>query len=383
LEDIRMSIQLPVGFKRFHKNRLLNYQMNRWYSWGWAELEDLCEVSPRIKDFESWKREFTALADKALKEGRVVNAAFYYRAADFFTFPGDPDKSSLYQKFSFLFYEAFKGKLERHAVPYRDTFLPAIRILPAGGSGIGLRGTIIVMGGFDSYVEEFYNVMRYLADEGYDVIGFEGPGQGAALKEYGLFLDIRWEEPLKAVLDYFSLRDAVLFGISMGGYWCIRAAAFEKRITRVIASSVVYDWLEAPNEFTRSLVNWMFKHPRLMSFSINMKMRFSLYNNWAANNWMYITGEKTPLDATKHIMEMNAENLHSDMVKQDVLILTGENDSFCPLKLHHKQVEALTNAKSVTSRIFTGAEGAGHHCQIGNVGLAMREITRWLDKTGE
>ena len=30
-------------------------------------------------------------------------------------------------------------------------------------------------------IEEWYLIMKYLANEGYEVIGFEGPGQGAAL----------------------------------------------------------------------------------------------------------------------------------------------------------------------------------------------------------
>jgi hypothetical protein len=61
---------------------------------------------------------------------------------------------------------------------------------------------------------------------------------------------------------------------------------------------------------------------------------------------------------------MNAANLHSERVTQEVLILTGEEGSFAPLKLHYKQVEALSNAKSVTGRIFTKKEQAQHHCQI-------------------
>ena len=66
------------------------------------------------------------------------------------------------------------------------------------------------------------------------------------------------------------------------------------------------------------------------------------------------------------------------MVTQDVLVLTGEEDHFIPLKMHDKQVKALTNAKSVTGRIFTREEQAQNHCQIGNTGLALDTMLTWI-----
>ena len=43
------------------------------------------------------------LAEEAVSEDRLMNAAFYYRAAEFYTFPDDPDKETLYDRFSELF----------------------------------------------------------------------------------------------------------------------------------------------------------------------------------------------------------------------------------------------------------------------------------------
>lgn len=39
----------------------------------------------------------------------------------------------------------------------------------------------------------------------------------------------------------------------------------------------------------------------------------------------------------------------------------------------------LTNARSVTARLFTREESAQNHCQAGNYGLALRTIVNWLD----
>ncbi|MGZ8892069.1 MAG: alpha/beta hydrolase [Halobacteriota archaeon] len=206
--------KFPVGYHEFNKDQLFNFQLNRWYSWGYARFEDMEEVGPKINNVEDWKNEMIKLAEKATKEDRLVNAAFYCRAAEFYTFSDDPDKEILYDKFSDLFYSVFQSEgLERFKVPYKDGFLPVIKTSPVGTS----KGTIVLHGGFDSYIEEFYSWMGYFSSHGYVVIGFEGPGQGAARKKCGLPLDIEWEKPTGAVLDYFNLDDVVLLGISMGG----------------------------------------------------------------------------------------------------------------------------------------------------------------------
>jgi len=76
--------------------------------------------------------------------------------------------------------------------------------------------------------------------------------------------------------------------------------------------------------------------------------------------------------------QLNEKNLHSDLVKQDVLILSGREDHFIPFKMHDMQVKALTNARSVTARVFTKEEHAQNHCQIGNIGLALDVMVKRL-----
>ncbi len=136
----------------------------------------------------------------------------------------DPDKEHLYNKFIDHFYKAFQeDEIKYFKVPYNDTFLPAMQIQPIDTEK---RGTLVLHGGFDSFNEELYFLMRYFSDYGYEVIAFDGPGQGGALKKYGLSWDYEWEKPTMAILDYFKLIDVNLLGISMGGWFCIIAAAF-------------------------------------------------------------------------------------------------------------------------------------------------------------
>jgi hypothetical protein len=48
--------------------------------------------------------------------------------------------------------------------------------------------------------------------------------------------------------------------------------------------------------------------------------------------------------------------------------------------MHNLQIQALTNAKSVTDRVFTEDESAENHCQIGNIGLALDAMLSWIEE---
>lgn len=368
----------PVGYHKMNKIKIIDFQLNRWYSFGYARLEDMKEAGNNIKGFDDWKKEMTRQAKKAEAENRMINAAFYYRGAEFFVLPDDPDKIKLYDKFIELFYNEVisKEEYERVLIPYENSFLPAIH-MPSKMDKT--QGTIVIHGGFDSFIEEFYSMADYFSELGYDVVLFEGPGQGAALTKYKLPLTHEWEKPVKAVLDYYELKDVTLLGISMGGWLCIRAAAFEPRIKRVIASSIAFDYMQIPPKPVASFANFLMKFPGPMNYLAELKTKFRTQEKWGVYNMMHITMKDTPLEASKVMLELNEENLHSDRVKQDVLILTGEEDHFIPLKMHHKQVEALKSAKSITDRIFSRETQGHNHCQIGNFGLALDTMKKWLE----
>jgi pimeloyl-ACP methyl ester carboxylesterase len=375
-----MAFDFPVGYHELHRIKIIEYQLNRWHSLGYARLEDMEEAGRQLRDLDDWERVLAALAERAATEGRWINAAFYYRAAEFFMLPSDPDKERLYDRFSDTFYnKAFAGEpFERHQVPYGGTSLPALRV-PAVQEQ--KKGTVVIHGGFDSFIEEWYSCATFFTARGYEVILFEGPGQGAALKKSGLPLTHEWEKPVSAVLDYFRLDNVTLLGISMGGWMCFRAAAFEPRITRVIASGIAYDYMQFLPAPARALFGYLFRFRGLMDRIAMMKMRASFQEQWGINNLMYITMTRTPMDATDVLLRFNETNQHPDLVKQDVLILTGAEDHFIPLRMHDRQVNALKNARSVTARIFTRQDQAQNHCQIGNTGLALDTMLAWIESS--
>ena len=379
-KKVMNTFEFPIGYHKFHKNRLFNFQLNRWYSFGYARFEDFVEAGRKINSFDSWKREMVKLAENAVKANMLFRAAFYYRAAEFYLLAEVPEKALLYEKFSDLFYRAVqKNNVEKLNVPYKEVFLPVIKVQSIGKK----KSTIVMHGGFDSFIEEFYSWMKFFAHHGYEVIAFEGPGQGAARRQHELAFDIEWEKPVKAVLDYFNLDKITLLGISLGGWLSLRAAAFEPRVTRVIATGHAIDYMKSMNSFFYWLHMWFYrKHRKFMAQLTEKKFLRNKESipGWMVKNLMYITKNNKPLDALETYLMMNEQNIHSELITQDILILLGKCDHFIPFKMLNMQVKALINAKSITTRVFGKDENAQNHCQVGNIGLALEVMVKWLDE---
>ena len=367
------AFDVPVGYEAFHRRQLFNFQLNRWYSLGYARREDMMDAGRRISSFADWKRELLRLA------GGAVNAAFYIRAAEFYAKTTDPDKLALYRSFRERFDVLFGSDgMERHDVPYEGSFLPAIQFPAVGES----KGTIVLHGGFDSFIEEFHSMMCFFAHKGYDVVGFDGPGQGGALRLRGLPLTIEWERPVAAVCDHFGIGDATLIGLSMGGWLCLRAAAFEPRIARVIADGHAVDYMKSMPEAMRAVHLWCMNHMRGFMNAM-ARWKFELREGmapWMVDQLKFITQRAEPLDALEIYLELNEENMHADRITQDVLVLSSSADHFIPAKMHEMQLRALTHARSVTGRMFTEREHAQNHCQIGNLRLALETMADWIER---
>ena len=185
-------------------------QLNRVVMWDGGDLEEIKAAGPKIKTSEDWKRELIALGDRAVSEGRTENAIAYYRMSEFFMYDGDPDKKAYYVKATKMFYDYYKpvfdsGEVIRCEVPYEDVKLP-VMIAKAKGKE---KDVILLHGGNDSYFEEFFFPMRYLAENGFTTYLFEGPGQGGVMRVQGKHFTHEWERPVKAVLDHFGLDDGL------------------------------------------------------------------------------------------------------------------------------------------------------------------------------
>ena len=251
----------PIGYHDLHPDVSMNFQMNRWFGWvGEPEmLEEMRMAAPRIATYADWKREFVALAERASLQGHILRAGCYWRSAEFFMQADDPERKPAREKFLDAVRSVYGLELgERYAVPYADGplkgFLPAYRFTPPRA-----KSTIVFFGGFDSCIEELTTACIYLRDAGYDVIAFDGPGQGGALNEAGLTMTAEWHKPVSAVLDYFQVERVTLIGGSLGGCLVMRAAALEPRIERVIAFDIFTNGLDISLRQTPALLRGLLK----------------------------------------------------------------------------------------------------------------------------
>jgi 2,6-dihydroxypseudooxynicotine hydrolase len=138
-------------------------------------------------------------------------------------------------------------------VPYGDTTLPAYLRVPAA-AGFGNAPVVIMAPGLDSTKEELQATAEYFLARGLATLAIDGPGQGES--EYELPIEPAYEKVATAAVDYLQDRSGLdrerigLFGVSLGGYYAARSAAYEKRLRAVVALAGPYrfdlDWDELP-----------------------------------------------------------------------------------------------------------------------------------------
>jgi len=381
------TFQFQVGYyDDLHPEPSINFQMNRWISYlGASALEDMQDIAPRLSGLSSYRQEFMALAEKALSKGRNLHAAYYFRSAEFFMRQDDPAKIPTRKKFLTLLWEKYKiGENDRIAIPYKDGNVTGL--LPGYYFAHDHpKDTIVIHGGFDSYIEEFFPVILYIRDAGYNVICFEGPGQGGARQESRLFMTHEWHKPVKTVLDYFKLDDVTLMGISMGGCLALRAAAYEPRVQRVIAYDVFFDWPDTTLEKLKPvgpLLNFLLKYRVSGLFNTLLAgiMKKSPLFDWAMHQAMLVLGVSTAYEVFLKSGHYTTRDV-SPLVKQDVLLMAGTEDHIIPLSHYYQQIEMLNNVRSKTARLFTREEQAQNHCQVGNLRLVMDTVTNWIEAT--
>lgn len=326
---------------------------------------------------------FLALAENASWQGHILRAGFYFRSADFFMRPGDPDRKRARDNFVRAVRSVYGlDQRERLAIPYADGqvegLLPAYRFTPVQSAG-----TIVFFGGFDSYIEELTSAFLYLRDAGYEVIAFEGPGQGGALNDAGLPITAAWHKPVKAVLDYFVLDRVTLVGLSMGGCLVLRAAAFEPRVERVVAYDIYPDSLDVTlrqvNSLQRGMLNALLnlRAAAVVNARASRLAKKSPVAEWGIQEGMHVTGTASPYEFLRTIKQFNTVDV-STRVTQDVLLLAGSEDHLVPMEHLYQQIKLLRNARSISVRLFARNESAANHCQVGNYGLAFATIVNWL-----
>jgi dipeptidyl aminopeptidase/acylaminoacyl peptidase len=239
-----------------------------------TDYGDFAATIARITRWDDWCREWGATAvryEDAAREasaaGLALTAGGAWRRAALawhwgkFVFVDHPDEQRAAHDRCVEDFRRGAATLSPPAelveVPYAGTRLkayfrrPTDLRRPADG---GLAPVVIMVPGLDSTKEELQATAEYFLARGLATIAIDGPGQGEA--EYELPIEPAYEKVATAVVDYLASRPDVdparvgLFGVSLGGYYAARCAAYEERLTATVALAGPYqfdlDWDELP-----------------------------------------------------------------------------------------------------------------------------------------
>jgi pimeloyl-ACP methyl ester carboxylesterase len=218
-------------------------------------LADFEEVTAGLERWEDWCAAWSkraamheALGRESLRDGykmtageHLVRAAIYYHFAKF-VFVQDPAQmKAAHMKAVALYKEALpfmRPPGEYVEIPFEGKKLKGV---------LRGKGPVLVMApGLDSTKEEIHAYEELFLARGIAVLAIDGPGQGEA--EYEIPICGDYERAGKAVMDWIETRKdldakrAAIWGVSLGGYYAPRAAAYEKRFKACIALSGPYDW---------------------------------------------------------------------------------------------------------------------------------------------
>ena len=230
-----------------------------------TDYGDFTATLSRITRWDDWCREwgntaaeYEQLAESAEDAGQRETAAGAWRRAALawhwgkFVFVDHPDEQRAAHDRSVACYRRAAGSLTPPAelvrIPYAGTQLPAYLRVPAGPR----PPVVIMVPGLDSTKEELQATAEYYLARGLATIAIDGPGQGES--EYELPIEPAYEKVATAAVDYLRTREDVdgektgLFGVSLGGYYAARAAAYEPRLAAVVSLAGPYrfdlDWDE-------------------------------------------------------------------------------------------------------------------------------------------
>jgi 2,6-dihydroxypseudooxynicotine hydrolase len=222
-------------------------------------LADFQEVTAACGRWEDWCRLWSeraarheALGDAAIAGGFRLSAGEHYTRAAVcyhfgkFLFVNDLDQ----MKAAHVKAVACRNRAlplidppgERVAIPYEGRLLYGNLRKPRGAA----KPPVVVMCmGLDSAKEEMDDYENRFLRRGVATLAFDGPGQGEA--EYDFAICPEYEKPVTAVIDFIETRpdlDAArvgIWGVSFGGYYAPRAAAFDKRIKACVSLSGAFE----------------------------------------------------------------------------------------------------------------------------------------------
>jgi alpha-beta hydrolase superfamily lysophospholipase len=389
------------------KDELLDAQLVRAVGaagYGGADLGECLATAGRVDEqdlgswFEQWSATATAVSELAEGEaaaGRPTSArlAFlractYHRTAGVMLLgsPLDQRLVSAYRAQADMFAAAMdlmELPVERIEIPLGNITLPGY-FFCADANG-RRRATVILTGGYDGTVEELYfaNGAAALA-RGYNVLAFDGPGQGRVLTEQRQVIRADWENVVTPIVDYALGRADVdgeriaLIGLSLGAHLAPRAASGEHRLAACVADCGAYDLYGAfldrlPGPLANPAVIGR-RRMRLLLARILDRVAAKPTAGWALRRGMLVHGVDDPLAYVDAVREFTLKD-RASQIRCPTWVCSAEGDEISASA--QQLVDALICEKTYVR--FTAAEGADDHCEQAARALYHARSFAWLD----
>jgi pimeloyl-ACP methyl ester carboxylesterase len=390
------------------KDELLDAQLVRTAGsapYGGADLGECLAVAAQIRGadlaswYDAWMRVAMAVSDlgeSELAAGRAQTArGCFFRAASYVRtagvmLMGAPIDERIVSS-NALQTETFRrgaalllSPPDVVTIPFEDTTLPGY-YFHADAAGNQPCATVILLGGYDGTAEELYFLNGVAAlERGYNVLAFDGPGQGSALIQQGMVLRPDYETVIAAVIDYLLRRPETdpariaLIGLSLGAHFAPRAASVEHRLAACIADCGSFDLFESALErMPGPLASGLRAGKRSSAAITGRILRYLAAKptaGWALRRGQLVHGVNDPLE---YVMALRDYSLagRAESIACPTFVCNAEGDDISASA--PRLVETLTCEKSYVR--FTVAEGAADHCEAAARTLYHAHSFGWLD----
>lgn len=390
------------------KDELLDAQLLRTVGsapYGGADVGECLATAARVEgtNLGSWHDAWATtgsrvceLAESELAAGRMETARdAFFRASNYFRTAGvmlmgtplderlrasNVRQTELFQSAAAL----LDQPPEVLDIPYEGTKLPGYHFRVDADERP--RPTVVLVGGYDGTAEElyFWNGRAALA-RGYNVLAFDGPGQGAALLQQGMELRPDFEVPVGAVVDYLLGRPdtdtarIALIGLSLGAHLAPRAASVEHRIAACIADCGSYDLFDSAIERIPGPLRSGLQDGGGLSRRVLKRILKTLETKptagWALRRGQLVHGVEGPIEYLEAVRDYSLKG-RAEAIACPTFVCNAEGDDISTSA--PRLVEALTVEKEYV--LFEAADGAGDHCEAGARTLYHARSFGWLDR---
>jgi dipeptidyl aminopeptidase/acylaminoacyl peptidase len=307
----RDDIEVPAG------KRARNYRM---LPKVWRETAERHEALGKLAQKNGASATATSHYDHAIEAYRMAQHPIF--------FDDHPVKIHLYNKLNEMVdrrSEVADYPIERVEVPFDagKTISCLLHLL----SDRRNAPVVIYVPGMDQSKEVFpkaaHNIGRW---RGCHILAMDGPGQGNSNMQKIRAVADNYERAGAAVVSYLLGRREVdpervgIYGISMGSYWSLRLASYDRRIAAVVSAVACFN----PNNtiFTQS--------------SPRFKQMF-----------MYMAGYDDEAKFDAQVASGMTVIGHLGAIRCPTLLVTGEFDPLCPLEDAIAAYQELTTEKEL------------------------------------